>query len=236
VKAVNSVGSSLTVNTGANSARTDKLLIVAAGLPVKVAAISGSLTVCDRSQGFTYVITAPIGAKSYIITAPVGSVVSATTGEPGATPNVLTTSELTFKVVYNGTPITSSTTDKYLQITSVNDFGISTTGFKSAPLTKQADCSSLTGTARIAAKSVTEEFNVIAYPNPSSDVFTLEVQSSGKGKATTEVQVYDMTGRLIEQRQVESNSVELGDAYPTGVYNVIVNQGENIKTLRVIKK
>jgi hypothetical protein len=45
-----------------------------------------------------------------------------------------------------------------------------------------------------------------------------------------------MTGRLIEQRQVESNSVELGDAYPTGVYNVIVNQGENIKTLRVIKK
>ena len=143
---------------------------------------------------------------------------------------------MTFKVVYNGTPITSSTTDKYLQITSVNDFGISTTGFKSAALTKLADCSSLTSAARLAAKSVTEEFNVIAYPNPSSDVFTLEVQSSGKGKATTEVQVYDMTGRLIEQRQVESNSVELGDAYPTGVYNVIVNQGENIKTLRVIKK
>jgi len=67
-------------------------------------------------------------------------------------------------------------------------------------------------------------------------VFTLEVQSSGKGKAITGVQVYDMTGRLIEQRQVESNSVEIGNNYPTGVYNVIVNQAENTKTLRVIKK
>ena len=236
VKAVNSVGSSITANTGANSARTDKLLIVTAGLPVKVAAISGALTVCDRSQGFTYVITAPVGAKSYIITAPVGSVVSAATGIEGATPNVLTTSELTFKVVYNGTPITTTTTDKYLTITSVNDFGNSTLGFKSAALIKLNDCSTLTSAARIAAKSVTEEFNVIAYPNPSSDVFTLEVQSSGKGKATTEVQVYDMIGRLIEQRQVQSGPTQLGANYPSGNYILKVSQGENLKTLRITKR
>jgi hypothetical protein len=64
----------------------------------------------------------------------------------------------------------------------------------------------------------------------------LEVQSSGKGNATTKVQVYDMTGRLIEQRQAASNSIEVGNNYPTGVYNIIVNQGENTKTVRVIKK
>jgi hypothetical protein len=45
-----------------------------------------------------------------------------------------------------------------------------------------------------------------------------------------------MTGRLIEQRQAASKSVEIGNNYPTGVYNVIVNQGENTKTIRVIKK
>jgi hypothetical protein len=67
-------------------------------------------------------------------------------------------------------------------------------------------------------------------------VFTLEVQSLGKGKSTTGVQVYDMTGRLIEQRQEESNSVEVGNNYPSGVYIVIVSQGEEMKTLRVIKK
>jgi hypothetical protein len=57
-----------------------------------------------------------------------------------------------------------------------------------------------------------------------------------KGKATTNVQVYDMTGRLIEQRQAVSKSVEIGSNYPTGIYNVIVNQGDDTKTVRLIKK
>jgi hypothetical protein len=166
-------------------------------------------------------------------------VVSSTNGIASATStsstnNVLTTSDLTFKVVYNGTTA-FSTTDKSLVIRSVNAFGPCLTT-KALALAKLASCTTLTGAARLAAPSVTDNFNVIAYPNPSSDVFTLEVQSSGKGKVTTGVQVYDMTGRLIEQRQVESNSVEIGNNYPTGVYNVIVNQAENTKTLRVIKK
>jgi hypothetical protein len=234
VKAVNGVGSSLTVNIGATSARTDKVLAVTAGLPSAVAKLGGSLSVCDRTQGFSYTITAPLDAKSYIITAPLGSVVSSTTA-PNNTSNVLATSDLTFKVVYAGTAPFSKT-DNVLLITSVNDFGVSAKAFKSAALTKQLNCSSLIGTARMAASSITETFNVIAYPNPSTDVFTLEVQSSGKGKATTNVQVYDMTGRLIEQRQAVSKSVEIGSNYPTGIYNVIVNQGDDTKTVRLIKK
>jgi hypothetical protein len=83
--------------------------------------------------------------------------------------------------------------------------------------------------------STNSGFSVIAYPNPSSNVFTLEVQSSAKG-ATTGVQVYDMTGRLIEQRQVNSNTVEVGSNYPSGTYNVIVTQNANSKTVRVIRK
>ena len=45
-----------------------------------------------------------------------------------------------------------------------------------------------------------------------------------------------MVGRLIENRQVNSNSFEIGNNYPSGIYNVIINQGENTKTLRMIKK
>ncbi|RAR69279.1 hypothetical protein CLV55_101565, partial [Flavobacterium aciduliphilum] len=30
--------------------------------------------------------------------------------------------------------------------------------------------------------------------------------------------------------------LQLGERYPSGVYNVIVTQGENTKTLRVIKR
>jgi hypothetical protein len=51
--------------------------------------------------------------------------------------------------------------------------------------------------------------------------------------------MYDMTGRLLETREVapsEVKALQLGDRYPSGVYNVIVTQGENVKTLRVIKR
>ena len=70
-----------------------------------------------------------------------------------------------------------------------------------------------------------------AYPNPSSDEFTIETSSKG---AT--IRVYDVVGRLIENRQATSNSVQVGKSYATGVYNLIVNQGTNVKTLRVIKR
>jgi hypothetical protein len=53
------------------------------------------------------------------------------------------------------------------------------------------------------------------------------------------VLVYDMTGKLVENREVDPNEVselQVGDRYPSGVYNMIVTQGENTKTLRVIKR
>ena len=53
------------------------------------------------------------------------------------------------------------------------------------------------------------------------------------------IKIYDMIGKLIEAREVEFmdiNNVSIGENYPSGVYNVIVNQGENVKTLRVIKR
>jgi hypothetical protein len=93
----------------------------------------------------------------------------------------------------------------------------------------------IAGGCRLAPEaSATDEFSVIAYPNPSSSEFTIDVQSSSKG--TTGVQVYDMAGRLIENRQAKSNSVEVGRNYASGIYNVIVNKGAKVKTLRVIKK
>lgn len=46
-----------------------------------------------------------------------------------------------------------------------------------------------------------------------------------------------MLGKLVEDRKAQvSDIIELGDNYPSGVYNVIVSQGENTKTLRVIKR
>ena len=48
-----------------------------------------------------------------------------------------------------------------------------------------------------------------------------------------------MTGRLIERREVRAADMveqQIGDHYPSGVYNIDVTQGEEVKTLRVIKR
>ena len=90
----------------------------------------------------------------------------------------------------------------------------------------------------MAKEVVSEEFKAIAYPNPSASVFQIEVSTpSSVKKKQFNVQVYDMTGRFIEQRQVQqSENIEIGNDYPSGIYSIIVTQGEQVKTLRVIKK
>jgi hypothetical protein len=80
-------------------------------------------------------------------------------------------------------------------------------------------------------------FAVKAYPNPSDSTFQLNFTTSSEN--LIEIRVYDMIGKLIETRQfstTEMNNQEVGNSYPSGVYNVIVTQGEEMKTLRVIKR
>jgi hypothetical protein len=82
--------------------------------------------------------------------------------------------------------------------------------------------------ARFSSASVANGFKVIAYPNPSSSEFTIETSAKG----AINVKVYDMHGRLVEK--ADTNKV--GARLAAGTYNVIVNQGTNNKSVRVIKK
>jgi len=80
-------------------------------------------------------------------------------------------------------------------------------------------------------------FDVLAYPNPSSTNFNLSITSSSA--KNVEVKVYDMIGKLINKMEGSPSKVaglQIGDRYPSGVYNVIVSQGTEVKTLRVIKQ
>lgn len=91
------------------------------------------------------------------------------------------------------------------------------------------------GASRVAATKVA--FNAVAFPNPFAENFNIDVTTSLDSNIN--VKVYDMTGRLLETREVKVSDIEslqVGDRYPSGVYNVIVTQGENVKTLRVIKR
>jgi hypothetical protein len=80
-------------------------------------------------------------------------------------------------------------------------------------------------------------FEVTASPNPFDNNFGMFLNSTSTEDVS--IRVYDMIGKLVEQREVKSGDVvmqEIGARFPSGVYNVIVTQGAEVKTLRVIKR
>lgn len=80
-------------------------------------------------------------------------------------------------------------------------------------------------------------FGAVAYPNPFTEDFKLSLNSLND--ATIQVQVYDMVGKLLENRTISSSDIQnfqLGKNLSTGVYNVIVSQGSEVQTVRVIKR
>ena len=83
----------------------------------------------------------------------------------------------------------------------------------------------------------TKEFNVIAFPNPFTNSFALDVKTSSA--TDVNVSVYDMTGRLLEVRTAKAEDLidfNLGSQFPTGIYNIVVTQESQVKTVRVIKR
>ncbi len=83
----------------------------------------------------------------------------------------------------------------------------------------------------------TSAFNAIAYPNPFAANFMFDLKTTAQ--SSIQIRVYDMLGKQVENRNVEVsniNSLQVGGAYPSGVYNVIVSQGENTQTLRIVKR
>ena len=204
-----------------------KVLTLTRALPKMVSSVTGSALVCNRTTGFNYTILASDGATKYLITAPTNSVVSSASNTTNTT-NTLTTSDLSFNVVYTGTVTVS--TKQTLTIKSMN--GAGTASAKSIALTKQVSCTTLDGISKVTP--VAEAFTVVAYPNPTTSVFTLDVNLA-KGTSAG-VQVYDMAGRLIEKLQIKSGPTQLGANYPSGTYILKVSQGKNLKSLQVIKR
>jgi len=77
-------------------------------------------------------------------------------------------------------------------------------------------------------------FDAIAHPNPFTDNFNIVLTGSA---SEVSVKVYDMTGRLLENTKFNSDEpISVGGNYPSGIYNVVVNQGNDVKTLRVVKR
>jgi hypothetical protein len=79
-------------------------------------------------------------------------------------------------------------------------------------------------------------YNVILYPNPSVSTFSLNLVSDSD--ADVEISIFDLQGRNIENKTISKDnlsSITLGSNLPSGIYNVVVKQGDNIKSQRLIK-
>lgn len=92
---------------------------------------------------------------------------------------------------------------------------------------------------RTAAAKVDAEaaFGVAAFPNPFVDAFRLAVQGND---SDIEVKIYDMAGRLVESGTVSRAELEnstFGSAVTGGgIYSVVVTQGNNTQTMKMIKR
>lgn len=94
-----------------------------------------------------------------------------------------------------------------------------------------------TNNAKGIASAEETAFEAKAYPNPFSRSFSIAATTASE--LNFGIKVYDMTGRLIEDRKATSSDMQtliLGESYPAGVYNVILTQGESVKTIRVIRR
>ena len=96
--------------------------------------------------------------------------------------------------------------------------------------------------ARLAADPVivTEaapEFNLRAYPNPSTSQFIVQIESSNRDEKI-QVRVMDLNGREVELfKNLSANqTIKLGNNYRPGMYVVEMIQGNERKQLKLIKK
>jgi len=91
--------------------------------------------------------------------------------------------------------------------------------------------------AKVVPAAAVVPFEVLAYPNPFTSTFNLELITTSS--ENVQVNVYDAIGKLVETRNVPVSEVgnkKVGSNYPTGVYNITISQGTAMKTLRVMKK
>ena len=124
----------------------------------------------------------------------------------------------------------SKVTTATITISVIAKNGAGSSAAKTLVIPKVDTCDSITP---MMSKVIPETFKVVAYPNPATSVFTLDVNLA-KGTSAG-VQVYDMAGRFIEKRQIKSGPTQLGANYPSGTYILKVSQGKNLKSLQVIK-
>jgi hypothetical protein len=82
-------------------------------------------------------------------------------------------------------------------------------------------------------ESIASKQEMAAYPNPFTNQFTLKLANNSEAA----IQIFDINGRLVANQVVnDSYDVELGQNLTSGVYLVRVEQNNELKSFKMIKK
>ena len=77
--------------------------------------------------------------------------------------------------------------------------------------------------------------SVVAYPNPTSGVITLNITDNTQGVV---VNIYNVTGSLISTTTYNGNVVNEKidlSSYDNGIYMMIINNDNNVITKKIVK-
>ena len=110
-----------------------------------------------------------------------------------------------------------------------------------APHLAHGDMLGACGTSNINARKSAEKETlengtpvIVAMPNPSAKNFTLKISADGNAQLT--LRVMDVSGRIIEVRNVvPGQTIRIGDNYRTGMYFAEVVQGNKKKIIKLVK-
>lgn len=108
-----------------------------------------------------------------------------------------------------------------------------------SPFGESCEIVSPTSTSRITPQNSIDleqpTIEATAYPNPFHTNFTISLTASEQAAT---VKVFDMLGRLVasEKTQGANQELKIGTDFPTGVYTVIINRGDTVKTIRMVKR
>jgi uncharacterized delta-60 repeat protein len=116
--------------------------------------------------------------------------------------------------------------------------GKTTVTYKIAEALEKTCSFSVTVNCAVASQSVVENVTgllVDVLPNPSLNHFTVNTRSNSI--ETVLLRVTDVLGRVVEQRNAASNSsVTIGHSYRAGIYFIQVQQGNERRLLKCIKR
>jgi hypothetical protein len=178
--------------------------------------ISGAVKIC-RNIPTTYSVAPVANATSYNWSVPGG--VTITSGQ--GTNSIIVIAGITF----SGGIIT---------VTASN--GCGTSGIRTKSVSLKNNCSTQAQTVFTDITNADANFIATIYPNPASTSFNLKI--SVKSKAEMKLVVYDISGRIAEEKMVlpESSEISFGHELHTGIYVVkLYSETEVILVTRVMK-